>query len=210
MYGIGKRLSSLPGGAVTIVPVYAALIQYKYKEAITESEAAAAVGIELVRKLRDQGFRPRSYALCAWSSDYHGWWVFEVHDLQVFQKVIRDLRYDAHIDKWLDMRITIGTPGSTPSFSVKVDQEEIQADGVDASTFSMEIAGGENDSETVFTLTIVEGEGTVAPDAARARRGEATARLVSQTSGEVKVLISSEGSRDVGVVVPIKVNPVKP
>lgn len=208
MYGIAKRMLSL-GGEVTVVPVYAALIQYKYKEAIMEG-GAATVGIELVRKLREQGFRPKSYALCAWSSDYHGWWVFEVDDLQAFQKVIQDLRYDAHIDKWLDLRITLGTPGSVPSFSVKVDREEIQADGVDASTFSVEIAGGENDSETVFTFTIVEGEGTVAPDAVRAQRGEATARLVSQTSGEVKVLISSEGSRDVGVVVPIKVNPVKP
>lgn len=142
--------------AKLIYPIHQALIQYKYKQGIMQNGRLSEIGKDLISALRGAGFIPRSYGICDWSSDYHGWWVFEIDDLEKFRGIIRRLRRENVLDEWLDLRITIGTCYPTVPFSVEPVNWRASSPEIAVRT-----AGAFDGERTRFHFEVISGPGTL-------------------------------------------------
>lgn len=88
-------------------PLYQILFQWNSNVGLKETENERIDG-KLLWAIRQSGFISKSYALTYWSSDSHGWEVFEGHDLEAFEKTVRSLKEHDDLDRFFTTRFTIG------------------------------------------------------------------------------------------------------
>ena len=193
------------------IQTYTVLIQFKFKQSKMPDNIHPIR--DMIAALRKAGFILMNYSLCYWSSEYDGWRVYEVDDLEKFRKTIYGLRLgEKNFVKWLDIKCSIGTSHTVPTFQVKLDKDEIRAAGQDEATMAVVVVGGEGDDTTQLTFSIVDGAGVLSKGEGNEREtsdesvsvqvkdGKAKVGLTSRSLGEVKVLVSVGGDTQRGML----------
>ncbi len=122
------------------------MLRWTYKQGESESTGAGK-DAELLYRLMEEGFRPVSYSHTYWSSDRHGWWIFEVHDLELFRSTMLELIHDQGLDRWMTIDITIGRSHSPPFVRLKV--ADITFDGSVEPVYTMTLEKEKTVEETV-------------------------------------------------------------
>ena len=90
-----------------------------YPERLEDSDHE--IGWILHRELIKGGFLLKSHGSCDWSSDFQWWRTYEVHNLPDFERRIKHLRSQYHMDRYLRTDITIGSSQPVPLFRLEFE-----------------------------------------------------------------------------------------
>ena len=119
-----------------LMPSYSVLMQWKFKTGISAAPRKPPLGPKVTGDIAEAGFALKDYSLTYWSGDSDGWRVYEGGDLEKLEQTIKELRYDQNLDKWMDVKFSVGRCSGPPYATLEADPPRIKA-GEERSTVTV-------------------------------------------------------------------------